>query len=188
MSSVLVDRLGRRPLLVGSFFATGVLFTINAIYFGVQEKYGTTYPYNLIPFVVIIISVVISVLGYESVCYLVPAELFPMNVKSIAIGITTGLGGFANFISLKSYQQIKDWIGLSGLFGTYAWAAFIGAGFCFYLMPETKGKSLKEIQIQLNGNIYDEEEEKLNAVAVNNDNIDKIVNGESKNIVASSPN
>ncbi|KOB56606.1 Uncharacterized protein OBRU01_25814, partial [Operophtera brumata] len=158
LSSLLVDRLGRRPLIIYSYFGSGLCLAIVGAYFfiSVHPSSSTLNPYGFIPFVGIMLATVISVLGFESVVYMLPAELFPLNIKSIAMAAVNIYSGLLNFISVKSYQQIKDLGGLSAVFWVFATATLSGAVFSMFFVPETKCKSLRQIQIELQGNIYDE--------------------------------
>ncbi|KOB71243.1 Uncharacterized protein OBRU01_13454, partial [Operophtera brumata] len=163
LSSLLVDRLGRRPLIIYSYFGSGLCLAIVGAYFfiGVHPSSSTLNPYGFIPFVGIMLATVISVLGFESVVYMLPAELFPLNIKSVAMTAVNIYGGLLNFISVKSYQQIKDLGGLSAVFWVFATATLSGAVFSMFFVPETKCKSLRQIQIELQGNIYDECSEEM---------------------------
>ncbi|XP_075973055.1 facilitated trehalose transporter Tret1-like [Anticarsia gemmatalis] len=162
--SVIVDKIGRRPLLFYSFIGSAITLGISAYFF----TRPTFFRYSsYVPFVGIIIFTVLSTVGYNSLGSILLAEIFPMNVKLVATTLINVLGGFLNFFTVKGYQQMKDILGLSGTFWFYAASAFLGALFTHFMAIETKGKSLREIQIELQGDIYDEAEDKLNKVVAN---------------------
>ncbi|KAJ8730227.1 hypothetical protein PYW07_017265 [Mythimna separata] len=156
-SSAIVDKIGRRPLLIYSFSSASIFLIIVGAYFLIQPNSSPYYSY--IPFIGIIFTSMISTLGYDTVVFLILAEIFPLNVKSVAMTFQNILGGFLNFFSVKGYQQIKDLAGLTGVFWFYASITIIGAVFSFIMVPETKGKSLREIQVELQGALYDELDE-----------------------------
>ncbi|KOB71242.1 Facilitated trehalose transporter Tret1 [Operophtera brumata] len=170
LSFLLVDRLGRRPLIIYSYFGSGLCLAIVGAYFfiGVKPSSSTLNPYGFIPFVGIILATVISVLGFLSIVYMLQAELFPLNIKSVAMTAVNIYSGLLNFISVKSYQQIKDLGGMSAVFWVFATATISGAVFSIYFVPETKCKSLRQIQIELQGNIYDECGEEMQPAVLNN--------------------
>ncbi|XP_075973103.1 facilitated trehalose transporter Tret1-like [Anticarsia gemmatalis] len=165
--SVIVDKVGRKPLLLYSYLGSAITLVIVGAYFFIQPTSSSFYGY--IPFIAIIAYTVISNLGYNSLVNTILAEVFPMNVKSVGTTLTLILGGFLNFLAVKGYQAMKDISGLTGVFWFYGSWALFGAVFTHFVVLETKGKSLREIQIELQGDIYDEAGEKLNQAVANND-------------------
>ncbi|XP_060803000.1 facilitated trehalose transporter Tret1-2 homolog isoform X2 [Amyelois transitella] len=170
MSSLLSDRVGRRPLLIYSFLGTGILLGLVAAYFFCQEvlliERQTLRQYSWIPFVGIILSTIISTLGYNSLAFLIPAEMFLLNVKSTALTWLNVFGGILGFGVAKGYQEIENVSGLFGVFTLLSGVAIAGTIFSYVLVPETKGKSLKEIRQLLQGDLYDSN---------NNENLNHIV-------------
>ncbi|XP_053607687.1 facilitated trehalose transporter Tret1-like isoform X2 [Plodia interpunctella] len=171
MSSILSDKLGRRPLLIYSFLGTGISLALVAAYFFCQEvlvvPLVTLRRYSWIPFVGIISSTVISTLGFNSLAFLIPAETFPLNVKSTALTSLNVFSGMLGFAVAKGYQEVKDVSGLFGVFTVFGGVAIAGTIFSYFYVPETKGKSLKEIQQLLQGDLYERNSiEKLNQIVV----------------------
>lgn len=166
MSSLLADRLGRRPLLICSFVGTGLSLILTSAYFFCLEiiriNEENIAPYGIIAFIGIVFSVILSTIGFNSLIYLIPAELFPLNVKSVAMTWLNIFGGFSNFGIIKAYQFARDWLGLFGVFTIFSTAGLAGGVFSFFIVPETKGKSLREILVLMQGDAYDEAAEKLN--------------------------
>ncbi|KAJ8728017.1 hypothetical protein PYW08_016402 [Mythimna loreyi] len=158
-SSAIVDKIGRRPLLIYSFLGSGLSLAFVGVYFLIQPNSSSYYSY--IPFIGIIFSSMLSILGYDTIVFVILAEIFPLNVKSVAMTLQNILGGFLNFLSVKGYQEVKDVAGLAGVFGFYASITIIGGVFSYFMVPETKGKSLREIQVELQGALYEETEEKV---------------------------
>lgn len=158
--------MGRRSLLICSFIGTGLSLGLAGAYFFCLEMLEINEeklaPYGIIAFIGIISSVILSTLGFNSLIYLLPAELFPLNVKSVAMTSLNIFGGFSNFGIIKMYQIGKDWIGLFGVFSIFASVALSGGIFSYFFVPETKGKSLREILVLLQGTAYDETAENLN--------------------------
>ncbi|CAH0397991.1 unnamed protein product [Chilo suppressalis] len=173
MSSVLVDRVGRRTLLIYSFFSTAFCHIVVGSYFFCQEvlKIDQTLltPYGYVPFIGILGSSIVSTLGYTSIIFVIFGEIFPMNIKAVAMSSISIYGGILGFIIAKGYQELKDLAGLCGVFWIFAVIAIIGAVFTIGFVPETKGKSLREIQILLQGDIYNETDDNLGEVVSNVD-------------------
>jgi MFS family permease len=166
VSSLLTDRIGRRPLLIISYFGTGLSLSVTGAYFfgleilKIDEEIIS--PYGVVAFAGIIFSVILSTIGYNSLIYVIPAELFPMNVKSVAMTFLNFFGGFSNFAIIKLYQQMINQFGLFGVFALFSVVSIIGGIFSYLTVPETKGKSLREILLLLQGEEYTEDAENLN--------------------------
>ncbi|XP_075973102.1 facilitated trehalose transporter Tret1-like [Anticarsia gemmatalis] len=158
--SIIVDKIGRRPLLLFSYISSGVTLAISAYFF----THPTFFRYsNYVPFVGIIIFTVLSTVGYNSLGYVLLAEIFPLNVKLVATTFINVLGGATNFLVAKSYQQMKDVLGMPGTFAFYACSTFVGALFTYFLVVETKGKSLREIQESLEAAAENKTEDRVRA-------------------------
>uniref|UniRef100_A0A2A4JTV9 Major facilitator superfamily (MFS) profile domain-containing protein n=1 Tax=Heliothis virescens TaxID=7102 RepID=A0A2A4JTV9_HELVI len=159
MSSVLVDRVGRRPLLIFSYIGTGVSLGAVGLYFFLQDvlsiSQDTLATIAFIPLFGIILANVISTIGFNSLIFIIPAEIFPMNVKAIAMTSLSLFGAALGFTVALGYQRVKDFWGLTSVFWIFAGFAIGGAVFCYFLVTETKGKDLKDIQVELQGDGYD---------------------------------
>lgn len=161
LASFLVDKVGRRPLLIYSFGGTGASLLVVGIYFFlVQVLNVSMHSYNFIPFAGIISASIISSIGFQSLIIVIPAETFPLNVKAVAMTYICIFGGALNFVIAKGYQSVKDYSGLYGVFFFFAAASVFGCIFSIIYVPETKGKSLREIQIELQGDLYEYNEVK----------------------------
>ncbi|KAH9642137.1 hypothetical protein HF086_007447 [Spodoptera exigua] len=164
---MIVDKVGRRPLLIYTYLGSCVMLAMVGAYFFLQQVIGiddeSTNPFRFVVFVGIVISIVISSIGFDTLIFIIPSEIFPLNVRSVAMTVLNIFSAFVTFIVVKGYQPMEDWTGLYGIFWLYAVMAFIGAIFTYFIVPETKGKSLREIQIELQGNIYDQPDDLLKA-------------------------
>lgn len=158
MSTVLVDRIGRRPLLFYSCLGYGVSLSAVCIYFFMKEvielSSDSVKIFGFIPFVGIIISSVVSTLGIVSLVFIIPGEIFPTNVKAVALSTLNIYGGFLAFLVAHIYQYLKDFSGLTGVFGVFATVTYFGAFFVHFYLPETRGKSLHEILDDLQSTHY----------------------------------
>ncbi|XP_075973562.1 facilitated trehalose transporter Tret1-like isoform X2 [Anticarsia gemmatalis] len=173
---LVVDRVGRRPLLMITYTIASVVLAIVGLYFFMQQVIGledeANNPFRFVVFGGIIIAMIAGVLGFNTLIFIIPSEVFPLNVKSIAMTLFNIFGALIVFIGIRGYQILEDYTGVYGVFWFYSSMALCGAVFTYFVVPETKGKTLGEIQIELQGNIIDEADEKLNKVEVVNDNVE----------------
>lgn len=97
----------------------------------------------------------------------IPAEIFPINVKSVAMTSLSIFGGVLGFTVGKSYQNVKDLLGQHTVFWIFAGVAFGGAIFTYLIVPETRGKNLNDIQKELRGDAYEENSQNCQKVDLN---------------------
>lgn len=159
MSSFFVDRIDRRPLLIYSFMGSGICLIVMGIYFFLLEVVKVDSDkmtsYGFIPFVCIVSSNVVSTLGFNSVIGIIQAEIFALNIKTVAVTSLCIFAGLLNFIVTRSYQIFLDFTGLCGVFWIFGLFGISGSIFSFCIVPETRGKSLRQIQITLQGDLYE---------------------------------
>ncbi|XP_039304350.1 facilitated trehalose transporter Tret1 [Solenopsis invicta] len=148
---VLVDKLGRRPLLITTSLLAGIALTIAGTFYFVkfQFKVDTT-GYGWLLHSSIIFYELIIALGLNPLPYMMLGELFPTNVKGAAVSLANLLSSVLAFIVSKMYQVIADSVGVYAAFGWFAISCYLGVIFIALIVPETKGKSLLEIQEELN--------------------------------------
>lgn len=115
-------------------------------------------PYGFITLTGIICSNIISTIGFQSIVHVVAGEIFPLNVKATAMTALSIFGGLLSFAVARGYQILKDCLGLCGVFWIFAGVALFGAILSITFIPEMKGKSLREIQEVLQGDLYHEDE------------------------------
>src|SRR6266478_942235 len=145
----LIDRLGRKPLLViGLVGATVSLLTISWAFHAAQAPLGANSPVShanvvLIALIAYVASFAIS-LG--PVMWVMLSEIFPNDERAAAISVV----GFWNSlvsasVTLLFPTELAAW-GPAGTFLGYGLLAAAGLLFVLMLAPETKGKTLEELE------------------------------------------
>lgn len=137
-----VDRLGRRRLmLIGSLGLTIIYLTLGTCYY--FEVKGAF----MVLLVVLAIACYAMTLG--PVTWVLIAELFPSRVRAVAVGTCT----FALWVGSTTLTYTFPLLNTSfGSFGTFwIYAVICALGFIYFtcVLPETKGKSLEEIEKEL---------------------------------------
>lgn len=89
---------------------------------------------------------VLYAVGVGNLPYVLQAELFPVNVKGVASSTATMLACILSFLVTKCYQQVKDACGHYMVFWSFAAVGYVGLFFIYFFVPETKGKTLEEVQ------------------------------------------
>lgn len=136
-------------MLVSSF-GVGICLTTLGIYFFLQD-FIIISPDSLalispLPLVGIVGFNILYAVGIGNLPYIMQAELFPINVKTVASSAATMFACVLIFVVAKCYQSIKDNFGHYTVFWSFASVAYLGVFFVYFLVPETKGKTLEEVQ------------------------------------------
>ena len=146
MSMCLIDRCGRRFLLILS--CTGVALAMVGLG---SNSYLISINANLtnlqwLPVISIFLFIISYFIGLMSVPSTVLSEIFPSDVKCLAACVSGLIGAIWSFTATKSFQPLIDTIGETYVFWMHGFFALILIPYICVFMPETKGKSLQEIQ------------------------------------------
>lgn len=141
LSLLLVDRLGRRPLLL--IGVAGMVITLIAM--GIVFAIGPTHAgwFVLICLLAYIISFAI---GMGPVFWLMTSELFPNRLRGRGASISSLWNWAANLAVSITFLTLIGVIGKPGTFWIYAFLGVLAFLFCWALVPETKGKTLEQIE------------------------------------------
>lgn len=137
-----VDRLGRRALmLIGAGGLAGIYAILGLCYY--MEVSGVM----MVALVVLAIACYAMSLG--PVTWVLLSEIFPNRVRAVAVAVGTFALWMASCILIYTFPFLNAFLGTSGTFWIYACICL--AGFIFFLcrLPETKGKSLEELEKEL---------------------------------------
>ncbi|KAG5549290.1 hypothetical protein RHGRI_014596 [Rhododendron griersonianum] len=148
LNVILVDKSGRRPLLMVSAAGTclgSILVGLGFLFQGFQ------YSSELCAILVlsgILIYMASFLAGMNATPYILMSEIFPVNIRGSAGSLVTFTHWFTAWIVSYSFNFLFDWSS-PGVF--FIFAAICGSTILFVakLVPETKGRSLEEIQASM---------------------------------------
>lgn len=143
-SSSIVDRLGRRPLLLISTSGAAICNTIVGLYF-LLDRYIDVSGISWLPLTALMAFIVCYTIGLATVPFAIIGEVFPKNVKAIAGASFAIFSGSISFGVAKLFQIVSDDLGSDYTFLGFAIFTFFFFGFVYYRIPETKGKPLDVI-------------------------------------------
>ncbi len=142
----LLDRAGRKPLLYAGF--GGMFLSLAAagmIFASSGQPSGTGAA--IVAAVWLYVACFAFSLG--PVPWLMMTEVFPLSIRGRAVGLVTMAGWGSNIIISLSFLPLMETIGISSMFWAYAVISFLGIFFVWRLVPETKGRTLEEIERDL---------------------------------------
>ncbi|XP_019872311.2 facilitated trehalose transporter Tret1-like [Aethina tumida] len=151
LSSFLVDKTGRRPLLIFSIIGSAASLAAEGFYFFFENDdiYDTSLIY--LPLIALLTFVVIFNIGMGTIPVLILGEFFPTNVKAFALCLADIVSCTTVSISAKFFQITRDDFGMHVPFFSFTVSCLLGLVFILFCVPETKGKTLEEIQEHLRG-------------------------------------
>jgi SP family xylose:H+ symportor-like MFS transporter len=135
---VTVDRWGRRPLLVtGSIGMALGMFAISALAFCDVIGVWTL--------VFIIVYTASFMMSWGPICWVLISEIFPNRIRGQAVAVAVAAQWAANYLISSTYPPMMTFSG--GLtYGFYGLMALLSALFVWKMVPETKGKTLEEME------------------------------------------
>lgn len=147
----LIDKVGRRLLIIVSGCSASISLVFVGIFF--YLKYAVEHDVSSITWLPIAATIMYEVtvaLGIGTIPYVILGEIFPTNIKGSAVSLGMVIGsGLAAIVSF-AFQPLNKLAGIYFSFWLFA-ACCLGGTFWVYLItPETKGKTLEEIQELLN--------------------------------------
>jgi sugar porter (SP) family MFS transporter len=142
VATAFVDKLGRRALMLWGTAGLAVLHALlgGAFHFGVT---GPT-----------VVGLTLGVIGLYAmslapVTWVLLSEIFPNKIRGLAMSVAVSSLWIACFLVTFSFPILNQRLGAAGTFWTYAVICSAGFLFIWRCIPETKGKTLEEIEAEL---------------------------------------
>ncbi len=156
LALLLIDHLGRRPLLVGGMAVVTVALAIigGLFLFGgaesalTEDAAGLTVSRTTGIWIGVMICVYMAAIAFSicAVIWVLTPEIFPNRVRGRAVSICTFANWTTNAFSAFAFPWYVATFGMHTGFFTSAVICLVATVFFFRLVPETKGKSLEEIE------------------------------------------
>lgn len=141
VAMLLVDRLGRRPLLISGFL--GSAMSLALIAFAMQSDSEGAAIAALAGMMLYISFFAVSI---GPLPWLYMSELFPVRLRSRGMALASVANWSSNFLVVFLFPVIVSAVGVSATFALFAIFCAIGLVFALRLALETKGRSLEEIE------------------------------------------
>jgi MFS transporter, SP family, xylose:H+ symportor len=136
---VLVDRFGRRALMLFGCAGIALFHTV----LGVTYRVGTK---GLLILLITLCTIACYALSLAPVTWVLISEIFPNRIRGLGVSISVSALWLASFLLTFTFPILNHGLGTAGTFWIYG--AICMAGFLFVLarVPDTKGKTLEEIE------------------------------------------
>lgn len=139
----LIDRWGRKPLLY-----TGIIgMIVGLIVLGtVLQFYDDSSMSGLLALISLVIYIASFAIGLGPIAWLINSEIYPLKVRGVAVSCATLINWAANFVVAMTFLTLLDTLGDALTFWLYAALSVVCIFFVHYKIPETKDKTLEEIE------------------------------------------
>lgn len=155
------DRLGRKPLLlVGAIGTTLSLAVLAATSLILPEPTGVG-AVGVITMICLAAYIFFFQGSWGSIVWVMLGEIFPLGIRATAMGVATVLLWGANFVVAFTFPPLLEALGVGGLFSIFAFICLAAIFFVWFLVPETKGRSLEQIEADLRAKAGAPEPEKV---------------------------
>lgn len=140
-----VDKWGRKKLMM--FGAIGLAVTYLLL--------GAAYYFNIqgaAVLLLVVLAIAIYAMSLAPITWVILSEIFPNRIRGAAMSLATLALWIACFILTYTFPILNKMNGAAGTFWLYAVICLAGFLFVWRALPETKGKSLEEIEKELTSN------------------------------------
>jgi sugar porter (SP) family MFS transporter len=145
----LLDRVGRRPLLLTGTAGMVVGMAVTAVAFtgGTTTLHGG---HAVLAVIGLMIYTGSFAVGLGPVFWLLIAEIYPLAIRARAMSVATIGNWTANFVVTISFLTILNAVGGGAVFAGFAVLSLVALVYFWRKVPETKGRTLQEIERELN--------------------------------------
>ena len=143
---LILDRVGRRPLLITGTAGCIVSLIVLGIFFASKSLQHSV---SWLALVCLIVYIASFAVGLGPVFWLMISEIFPLRVRGPAMSISTVANWSANFLVSSFFLSLVAAITSQGTFWLYAAFGVLALIYFIFRVPETKDRTLEQIEREL---------------------------------------
>lgn len=150
LAIALIDRLGRKPLLLIGSIGMALTLGVLAVVFATSTldaggKPVLSHAMGLLALGAANLYVIAFGVSWGPVMWVLLGEMFPNRLRGAALAVSGATNWIANFAVTVTFPWLLAVIGLPGAYGLYTIAAIISLFFVWAFVHETKGKTLEQM-------------------------------------------
>ena len=138
----IVDRGGRRPLMLFGSAALAIIYVAMGLGYHAGVK-------GLPMLLLVLAAIGCYAVSLAPVTWVVISEIFPNRIRGAAMAVAVSALWIACFLLTFSFPMLNAQLGSAGTFWLYGAICVAGFIFIFFKLPETKGKTLEQIEKEL---------------------------------------
>ncbi|WP_213806769.1 sugar porter family MFS transporter [Granulicella sp. dw_53] len=142
LAMLIVDRVGRRPMMLFGCIGIGLSHLFSSLAYR-QGWHGSAV------LILTLSAIACYALTLAPITWVLISEIFPNKVRSQAVSVAVSALWISSFALTYTFPLINRALGSSGTFLGYGIVCIVGALFVFFYVPETKGKTLEQIEAKV---------------------------------------
>lgn len=139
----LVDKKGRKTLLLWG--AVGMIASLAYL----SLEFSKAVPNGTGVLIALLVYISFFAASFAPVMWVIISEIYPNRIKGVAMSFSTAVSWLCTFLTIYFAPVIQGSLGLNYLFGIFGVFSILAFVFVKIWIPETKGKSLEQIEVEL---------------------------------------
>jgi sugar porter (SP) family MFS transporter len=143
---VLVDRVGRKPLLYAG--VGGMAIALFALSFAFGHKATLGLSLGVISIGCLMLYIACFAFSLGAIAWILVSEVFPLRVRGRGVAVATLFSGISNFAVSLTFLSLIKAVGSASTFGIYGALSIVTLVFVRFAVPETCGRELESISVR----------------------------------------
>ena len=144
----IIDRAGRRLLLLIGLVGMTVSLALLGLVFSLNSTSGAA---GLLATICLALYIASFAISLGPVFWLMISEIYPLNIRGSAMSVAALCNWGSNFLVALTFPVLLAALGGAGAFWLFAVLGIVAWFFVWFLVPETKGRTLEEIEADMRG-------------------------------------